>query len=165
LSDATGPTTYTYDPLGRLASLTQGGSTTSYGYTGDGHLALQTVGGTSTWYVRGWGQELSREQAGALIWLVGDRLGSVRAEYTSAGTLTTSLNYDPFGAPEGSSTPSDYGYTGEPQGAGAGPGLVQLRARWYAPGQGRFLSRDPCAGQVRQPASTDPDQYFRAMPS
>jgi RHS repeat-associated protein len=121
-----------------------------------------TAGGASTWYVRGYGQEISREQGGTSTWLVGDRLGSVRAEYNGSGTLTTSYNYDPFGMPEGASLPPDYGFTGEPQSASLG--LVQLRARWYAPNSGRFLSRDPFQGDMMVPASLHPYAYVQNEP-
>jgi RHS repeat-associated protein len=184
LSDGT--RAYAHDALGRLASTTQGGATTTYGYTGDGHLALRTAGGattrytldaagglverlgtttggTTTWYARGWGQELSREQAGTVTWLVGDRLGSVRAEYNNSGTLTANVNYDPFGTPQGGSQPSDFGFTGEPHEAGGG--LVHLRARWYAPGSGRFVSRDPFAGAPSSPATLHPYMYAHNDPA
>lgn len=37
--------------------------------------------------------------------------------------------------------------------------LVHLRARWYQPSSGTFLSHDPFAGFPQQPASLQPYQY------
>ncbi len=186
---------YTWDPLGQLASVTQGGVTTLYAYTGDGDLLgwydgtdaatylLDTAGGlterfgavnmpgggsvTSSWYSRGWGGELAREvsSGGGLAWYLGDRLGSVRAEYDGAAVTGLRLDYDPFGEPEagtGLGTPSDYGYTGEPQDSATG--LVQLRARWYRPGDGVFASRDPWAGDATTPQTLNPYSYAHNDP-
>lgn len=128
-------TRYTLDIVGRLPERL--GSATN---------------GTSTWYIRGWGQELSKESGGTTsAWYLSDRLGSVRGLASITGTLTTSYNYDPFGTPQGTSLPSDYGYTGEPHDSGSG--LVHLRARWYGTGAGRFLTQDPFSGWSAQPQS------------
>jgi RHS repeat-associated protein len=168
-----GTNTYSYDILNRLTGVTHGGVTTSYGYNGEGVLATETVGGTPTrytldttgglperlgaktgssrtWYVRGWGQELSRESGGASTWYLADRLGSVRATLNGTGTLTASYNYDPFGQPE-TSPSTDYGFTGEPQSMTTG--IVHLRARWYNPGNAKFLNLDPFAGRNQDPMS------------
>lgn len=110
---------------------------------------------TSSWYVRGWGQELSREddpgKASIISWYLPDRLGSVRGMLDNSGNLSASYNYDPYGTPEGTSTPRDYGFTGEPQNTTLG--LVYLRARWYSTPSGRFPTRDPLQGRPNQPMS------------
>ena len=59
-------------------------------------------------------------------------LGSVRQTLDDSGASLSALNYDPWGTPEGGATPPVFGFTGEWQDAGVG--LVNLRARWYAPG-------------------------------
>jgi RHS repeat-associated protein len=43
-------------------------------------------------------------------------------------------------------------------------GQVYLRARWYAPGQGRFVSEDPFAGWAEMPYSLHPYQYTYSNP-
>ena len=61
----------------------------------------------------------------------------------SGGYVTYTGGYTPFGVgmwQEGS-TASSWGYTGEWWDADAG--LLYLRTRWYAPGVGRFITRDP----------------------
>lgn len=52
------------------------------------------------------------------------------------------------------------GFTGEYQGSG----MVYLRARWYNPTAGTFLSKDPFAGYNEQPYSKLPYQYGYGNP-
>ncbi len=73
-----------------------------------------------------------------------DALGSVRQLVDENGTLTCTQAYQPYGeslSSEGSGT-SNYGFTGEWT---DGSGLQYLRARYYDPETGTFLSRDPMA--------------------
>jgi YD repeat-containing protein len=123
-----GSNTYTYDALKRLAQVDKTpGQTYIYTYNGDNvlereqrtgpfnwiitYFTLDTAGGlperlgarvnngTTSWYMRGWGQELSREnfqgQANTVSWYLPDRLGSVRGEMDDAGGLSTTYNYEP----------------------------------------------------------------------
>jgi len=138
--------------------------------TGNGalpeRLGAKVNNGTTSWYMRGWGQELSREsfsgQANTVSWYLPDRLGSVRAEMDDVGGLSTTYNYDPFGTPEGSTAPEDYGFTGEPQTSLLG--LVHLRARWYNTASGRFQSHDPFAGWLVRPMSLHAYMYVHDDP-
>lgn len=68
-----------------------------------------------------------------------DALGSVRQIYNSSGQVIADKRYDPFGnvaAQDGAGT-STYGFAGERTDA---TGLEYLRARYYAPAQGRFTT-------------------------
>ena len=51
---------------------------------------------------------------------------------------------------------SGYGYAGEWTDAS---GLQHLRARYYSPNQGRFITKDPFPGILSQPASLNPYLY------
>ena len=65
-----------------------------------------------------------------------------------AGAVTDSYNYDAFGNllnPAGATTPNNYRYRGEQYDTDLG--LYYLRARYYNPATGRFLSRDPEVGR------------------
>ncbi len=57
---------------------------------------------------------------------------------------------------------TSYGYTSEWTDA---TGLVYLRARYYAPGQGRFLSRDVWDGDYSQPLTLNKWLYVSANPT
>ena len=153
LSDGT--TTRSYDALSRLVA--QAG--TSYTYNGDGVL----VNAGTTTYAQDLAAPLSqvlsdgtanyvyghdRLRALSGPWYVGDVLGSVRQTLDDAGAVLGSVQYDPWGVPT-AGTPQPFGFTGELHSAGQ----VYLRARWYAPGQGRFVSEDPFAGWSERPDS------------
>ena len=55
-----------------------------------------------------------------------------------------------------------YGYTGEHWDAATG--LLYLRARWYNPALGRFLTRDPFPGLAALPATQHPYVYVGNNP-
>jgi len=61
------------------------------------------------------------------------------------------------------STPNAYLYRGERYDADLG--LYYLRARWYNPVTGRFMTRDPNSGSIYDPASLHRYNYGRANPS
>ena len=82
----------------------------------------------------------------------------------AAAQVTLAQSYDPFGAlteQTGSGT-SGFGYTGEQEDASTG--LVFLRARYYAPSVGVFVSKDPFKGWPTAPYSQHPYQYGYSNP-
>ena len=80
--------------------------------------------------------------------------GSVRALANAAGAVTDTYEYDGFGngVSTSGSTPNNYLYRGEQYDPDLG--LYYLRARYYNPLTGRFMSRDP-----EDPKPIDPSQY------
>lgn len=72
---------------------------------------------------------------------------------SETGHIVSYLEYDPFGVLQSviGVSNSPYGYTGEHY--DVMPGLVYLRARWYAPVTGRFLQVDPWPGDYERPQS------------
>jgi RHS repeat-associated protein len=81
-----------------------------------------------------------------------------------SGTVTLTQSYDPYGTVIPSSLSgagvTSYGFTGEYQ----GNDLVYLRSRMYAPGMGRFMSRDTWGGDESQPMSYNAWLYVYANP-
>ncbi len=83
---------------------------------------------------------------GVTKWYVYDGLGSVVGEVDASGSLTSSPKYDVYGATRGNvgTASSRQGFVG-----GLGhvsdteTGLVYMRARYYDPSNGRFVSQDP----------------------
>ena len=69
--------------------------------------------------------------------------GNVRQLTNSAGTVTDAYEYDAFGNSftKVGATPNNYLYRGEQFDPDLG--LYYLRARYYNPATGRFMSRDP----------------------
>ena len=86
------------------------------------------------------------------IQLLEDGISAVRQMVDAAGAVTLTKSYTPYGealssAGDGASA---YGYTGEMTDV---TGLVYLRARYYAPWDGRFVSRDGWEGVSARPVS------------
>ena len=87
---------------------------------------------------------------------------------SDAGAPAGVVNYDPWGMPESGTVPT-FGFTGELQDSATG--LVNLRTRWYATGQGRFTTQDTWAGDAQRPGTfnrfnyTENDPINRTDPS
>jgi RHS repeat-associated protein len=94
-------------------------------------------------------------------------LGSVRQLVDAAGQVSLAQSYDPFGVlhsqhgTQNSQLP--FGYTGEQ--ADAGTGLLFLRARYYDPGVGRFLSKDRFSGDFNRPQTLSGWDYVENNPA
>jgi RHS repeat-associated protein len=102
---------------------------------------------------------------GAVEYLYGDNLGSVRTIADDAGNVVSTTSFDPYGQIEDhvGLASSTIGYTGA--WTDVTTGLVYLRARDYDPATGQFVTVDPIVDQTRQPyayvannplAATDP---------
>jgi RHS repeat-associated protein len=146
--------TFAYNGLGQRTSQTVAGVTTEYVLdvaTGLPEVIVATTGGSSTYYMQVSGQILAQYGSGAWAYALPDHLGSVRQFTNAGGQVTLAQSYDPFGnlfEATGSGA-SEFGYTGEQ--VDAGTELLFLRARYYDPGVGRFLSRDPWLGNTQRP--------------
>lgn len=89
-----------------------------------------------------------------------DGLGSVRQPARANGQIATTYAYDPFGVSLSAGTvPNPYRFTGEAWYAEVG--LLYLRARYYRPATGRFITRDPWAGDVWQLGTLNACAYVR----
>ena len=95
--------------------------------------------------------------------------GTVRQLTNSAGTVTDTYEYDAFGnmvaktGPAPSTyTPNNYLYRGEQWDPDLG--LYSLRARYYNPVAGRFLSRDPQPGRIVIPRTLHKYLYASGDP-
>jgi len=87
------------------------------------------------------------------VYVLPDHLGSVRQLSNAGGQVTLAQSYDPFGVlfESAGSGASEFRYTGEWWNDAAK--LLYLRARYYEPGTGRFLSRDLWPGKPQEPLS------------
>jgi len=91
--------------------------------------------------------------------------GGVRQLTNSIGQVTDSYEYDAFGnsfTTQGT-TPNNYLYRGEQYDSDLG--LYYLRARYYNPATGRFLSRDPLDGQQIDPKTLHKYLYAGGDPA
>lgn len=162
-------TQFTFDGADRLAQVTlPNGTVAKFAYDHDGHRVNQTVvAGATTNYL--WdpysaysdvvletngsgvpqvsyeltnGEVISQTRSGTVSYYLPDGQGSTRALTNTSGTVTDTYNYDAFGklANSTGTTTNSYLYTG--QQFDSVTGLYDLRARYYNPALGRFLSRD-----------------------
>ena len=105
-------------------------------------LAATTGGNTDRYIHDIMGIHSQEDHNGNWTYPALDHLGSVRAVFDDELNEDYFTQYAPYGDPFGSvgSNPTPYGFTGEPT---DGNGLVHLRARYYNPDLGNFISLDP----------------------
>ena len=107
---------------------------------------------------------VTENRAGELRYLLPDGLGSVRQALDEDGRPVFYYEFDPYGNPVNNTGGGDpYGYTGEWWDSATE--LLHLRARWYDPAVGRFLSRDPLLGDILQAQTQNPYVYGVNNPS
>jgi len=183
VTTARGSDAFAYDQANRLTSATVAGLTETSTYDGDGvRFSRQAGGGPLSRYVTDpaaglpvtlddgtrtyvWGLGLAYAVTGSAIEVYhADRLGSVRALTDAAGSVIATYRADEFGIPVSSTGTSSqpFRYTGEPSDAS---GLTYLRARFYDPSIGRFMSRDPFPGFSSSPLSLNRYTYANNNPS
>ncbi|MGA9669770.1 MAG: RHS repeat-associated core domain-containing protein [Terracidiphilus sp.] len=101
-------------------------------------------------------QRISQDQLVSNAWVLSyyqyDGGGNVRQLTNSVGQVTDSYEYDAFGNSftKQGTTPNNYLYRGEQYDSDLA--LYYLRARYYNPATGRFLSRDPDDHSIRNPS-------------
>ena len=171
-------TRYDYDHAGRLAGFRRGNVRTLYFYDGLGNQIKRQETGRSTCllndlttrlarvvgefdssgkllasYVYGDSVLARRDTQGQTSYYLTDRLGSVRFVVDRNGNTLRRYDYTPFGEPIGlgDNDTNTYGFSGERWDREIG--LLYLRARYYDPLTGRFITRDPRAGPVTTPQS------------
>lgn len=182
---------YGYDGENQLRTLSVGGTTTRYDYDAAGNrVQVLTPSGMTRLLVDGgannsglsqvleerdgagtlqarytYGNELVAMTRGAATSVhLRDARRSVRGLASGAGALTDTYQYDAYGALVGGSgsAANPYRFAGERFDAESG--LYQLRARYYEPATGRFLSRDPARGAPDTPVSRHRYLYANADP-
>jgi RHS repeat-associated protein len=172
---------FTWDAKDRLSAATIGGQSFSASYNGDGLRSSRTAGGTTTnfvWdmaaklpvvlddgtqYVYGSGL-VSQVTSSGTFFLLADGLGSTVAVVDGSGNTVNTYTYDAFGAVKSSTgtQSTEYGFAAQETDAS---GLQYLRARYYDPTAGHFLSRDPDRASRNDPASRHPYTYAMNQPT
>ena len=174
---AEGGKTFSYDSQNHLVAMN---GTVALLYDGDGNRVAKSVNGVVTRYLvdelnpTGYAQvvdeltsgavtrtytyglqRISQDQVISNTWTPSfysyDGGGNVRALTNTAGATTDSYEYDAFGNSftVTGTTPNNYLYRGEQYDPDMG--LYYLRARYYNPLTGRFMSRDPEDGVPTDP--------------
>ncbi len=184
--------TYTWNALGQLVQVTSSipSYTVTYGYDGLGRRVRKTVNGTATRYLVDGDQVLveldnawapaakysyypgvdrphSMIRGGQRYYYTQDLQGNVSGLLDSVGTVVQQYEYTPYGEALGGSgsVVNPYRYKGREWDAEAR--LYYMRARYYDPMLGRFISEDPIgfAGGINPTAFVDGDPVNHADPS
>ncbi|MCD1260165.1 S8 family serine peptidase [Paenibacillus athensensis] len=180
---------YTYDERNRLTQVTtEDGKTVSYRYNGDGMLYERTengattryyydgadmiaeaavTGGTTTLqarYVRGNGLAARVDAAGSKKYYLSNGHGDVVGLADGSGNVINQYAYDLWGNPLTTSeaVTQPFRYSGEMWDSSTN--LQYLRARWYDPSMGRFISEDSYEGQIDNPLSLNLYAYVSNNP-
>ena len=168
---------YTYDAFGTRKSKTVNGVTRYYltapMFGMDQVLAELTPQLTPhTIYVYAGNQVIKEEPSGLdrnqdVMYLPGESVGSIaQAVNLRSGAVMDEYFYDAFGTQsivkKQSASLGQMGYTG--QGYDPETRLVYLRARYYDPVLGRFISTDPFSGYLNQPESQNKYVYGNNNP-
>jgi RHS repeat-associated protein len=164
---------FTYDSENHLMTMSETGTSATVQYDGFGNRVSKTVNGVTTRYLvddlnptglpqvmdelNGSGlvertyayglQRIDENQLISNVWTPSfygyDGGGSVRQLTGTLGTITDSYDYDAFGNKINSTgtTPNNFLYRGEQYDSDLS--LYYLRARYYNPMTGRFVSMDP----------------------
>jgi RHS repeat-associated protein len=162
-------TTYTYDPENRLTQVDTAASSVTYTYDGEGlrrtgpgvkyvwddqNILLETdnAGSTVVQYTLSeelFGNLVSQRRSGTSSFYHFDGLGSADRLTDANQAVTDSYTYLAFGEEKASSgsTTNPFRYVGQVgyYRDGQTP-LLYLRARYYEPGVGRFVTIDPLFG-------------------
>ncbi|WP_248926754.1 S8 family serine peptidase [Paenibacillus hamazuiensis] len=178
---------FTYNAVNELKTFNNNaGTSASYSYYGDGLRATKNVNGNLTRYVylngkvieeldaggnvkarNIWGNELLWRQdntSGKSGYYFYNGHGDVVAIKDAAGNNINTYDYDIWGNLTSKTGIMDnpYRYTGEPQDDESG--LIYLRARYYDPTVGRFISQDTVEGDLNNPLSLNLYTYVQNNP-
>jgi RHS repeat-associated protein len=140
---------FTYDIENRrIGKNTLSGGQSWTIYSGQNPLAdFNNSGAIQFQYLYGPGidQLLARGDTNAVpLWYMTDKLGSVRENVNSTGSIVDSITYDTFGNILSESAPSSgdrFKYTSREWDSEIGQYFY--RARYYSPSDGRFVNEDP----------------------
>jgi len=165
-----GDSTYTYDADGNRVSSVVNGKTTNYLVDVNSRLpeVVATLDASNTVissFVYGNSQIISQDVNGVTSYYLTDMQQSVRALTNGSGQVTDTFNYEAFGnlLSRTGTTQAPFLFTG--QLLDSDLGLYYMRARYYDPALGRFITADPTAGQSTDPASLNRYIYAQQDPA
>jgi len=161
-----GTTSFTYDGTGDRVKQTKASVDTNYVVNSEPdneQVLMETTGGNTTYMIYGHDLLYTIDGSGP-HYQHNDSLGSVVAITDSTGAVEQTYDYDVFGVIRSAagSSMNHYTFTGEESDAS---GLMYLRARYYAPADGRFLSEDPFAADAQDTQTINRYVYVKNNPT
>lgn len=153
---------YMYNALGlRVETSGKEGATEFVHFIDDLPYVLAEKGKTNKKYLWNEGRCLGQiENDNRVLFFLEDHLGSIRCALDQSGNVIGHAEYTPFGVPIQRIQGVRFGFASEEQDE---EGKVYLRARYYEPAIGRFLSKDPVLPQMM--ASIKQNRYAYAANS
>lgn len=141
-----GTVQFRYDPFGRRIEKISPNATSIFAYDGDNLVeTVNSGGGVVARYTQGQDidEQLAMQRGSTTSYYEQDGLGSVTSLSNAAGVLVQTYTYDSFGNTTNSSgsVTNFFRYTGRE--FDTETGFYFLRARYYDPQTGRFISEDP----------------------
>ncbi len=180
-----GTTTYAYDARNLLTRVETGTRVVTFEYNGDGNRIAKEADGARTNFVNDAGGLLTQvlieasaswqvlRSYGYGVQRIGQSSVSAARYYLfngkdvalltdGAGSLKEIYSYDEFGLPAGNIGENAVLFGGEF--FDVETSLIYLRARYYDPALGRFLSRDPVTGSAEGPGTYNPYAFVSGDP-
>ncbi|GMX63969.1 hypothetical protein Elgi_04390 [Paenibacillus elgii] len=159
---------YRYNGDGLLYERTENGQTVRYYYDGANMIAEGTVTNGSAAlkarYIRGNGLAARTDASGFKTYYLHNGHGDVVGLADGSGNVLNKYTYDIWGNPltVTEQVPQPFRYSGEFWDNSAH--LQYLRARWYDPSVGRFMSQDTYEGDISNPLSLNLYTYVHNNP-
>jgi RHS repeat-associated protein len=187
--EASGTTAYSRIDNDRMVSVSGQITSMTYEYDADGSRIKADDGTAAKWYLIDkqlpfgqviaeydnsgslkcsyvYGEDrISMSRSGIMHYYLADGQGSVRQLSDAAGNVTDVWTYSAFGEiiSRTGTTPNRFTYTGEQWDPNAG--FYYLRARWYNPENGRFISTDPFVGDPQAALTLHRYLYANGSPA
>lgn len=141
-----GTVSFSYDPFGRRIRKVSATGTSIFAYDGD-NLVEETnsTGAVAARYSQGLNidEPLAMLRSATTSYYHVDGLGSVTSLSNGAGSLTQTYGYDSFGKQLSSSGSLTNAFQYTAREFDSESSLYYMRARYFDPGTGRFISEDP----------------------
>jgi len=163
----TSQTTYQYNPQGLRSKKITAGGTTRYVYDTSGRIIAEVDGSNNliASYIWGPGELIAKKDvAGNLYYYLYNGHGDVVQIVDTSGNIVNRYRYDEWGniLNQSETVQNEFKYAG--QSYDTENGLYYLRARYYDPRAGRFVSKDSVEGEITNPLSLNLYTYVQNNP-